>query len=144
MGGARDILWRQSSVVLTRIVHSSPQIWHFLESIQYTEVHFASFLSDGSTTMAVMNPPEKELEKCTSVRCCAFLWKLFSCHSFSISICTWFLKSSSSQNWYLNWIFAIGSKNQLWNRQKNQVQKSISWTRDFKKNQVQIDWGSLF
>ena len=43
-----------------------------------------------------------------------------------------------------NWIFAgyTGSKNQVWNRQKinfkNQVQKSIFWTRDF-KNQVQMD-----
>ena len=32
-----------------------------------TEVRFASFLSGGFTTMAVMNPPEKKLEKRTSV-----------------------------------------------------------------------------
>jgi hypothetical protein len=30
-------------------------------------VRFASFLSSGFTTMAVMNPPEKKLEKRTSV-----------------------------------------------------------------------------
>jgi hypothetical protein len=31
-------------------------------------VHFASFLSGGFTTMAVMNPPEKKLEKRISVQ----------------------------------------------------------------------------
>ena len=30
-------------------------------------MHFASFLSGGFTTMAVINPPEKKLAKCTSV-----------------------------------------------------------------------------
>ena len=30
---------------------------------QCTEVRFASFISGGFTTMAVMNPPEKNLEK---------------------------------------------------------------------------------
>ena len=34
-----------------------------------TEVRFASFLSSGFTTKAVMNPPEKKVEKCTSVHC---------------------------------------------------------------------------
>ena len=34
---------------------------------QCTEVRFASFLSGGFTTMAVMNPPEKKLKKRTSV-----------------------------------------------------------------------------
>ena len=33
---------------------------------QCTEVRFATFLSDAFTTMAVMNPPEKKLEKRTS------------------------------------------------------------------------------
>ena len=32
-------------------------------------MRFASFLSGGFTTMKVMNPPEKKLEKCTSVHC---------------------------------------------------------------------------
>ena len=36
---------------------------------QCTEVRFASFLSGGFTTMTVMNPPEKKLEKRTSVHC---------------------------------------------------------------------------
>ena len=36
-------------------------------SFQCTEVHFASFLFGGFTTMAVMNPPEKKLKKRTSV-----------------------------------------------------------------------------
>ena len=34
-----------------------------------TEVHFASFLSGGITTMAVINPPEKKLANRTSVHC---------------------------------------------------------------------------
>ena len=38
-------------------------------AIQCSEVHFASFLSSGFTTMAVMNPLEKKLEKRTSVHC---------------------------------------------------------------------------
>ena len=33
----------------------------------YTEVRFASFLSSGFTTMAVINPPERNLTKRTSV-----------------------------------------------------------------------------
>jgi hypothetical protein len=35
---------------------------------QCTEVCSASLLSGGFTTMAVMNPPEKKLEKRTSVQ----------------------------------------------------------------------------
>jgi hypothetical protein len=35
-----------------------------------TEVRFASFLSDGFTTMAVINPPESKLAKRTSVHRC--------------------------------------------------------------------------
>jgi hypothetical protein len=31
-------------------------------------VCFASFLSDGFTTMAVKNPPERKLAKCTSLQ----------------------------------------------------------------------------
>ena len=33
----------------------------------HTKVHFASFLSGGFTTMAVINPPERKLAKCISV-----------------------------------------------------------------------------
>ena len=40
----------------------------FNETLHCTEVHFASFLSGGFTTMAVMDPPEKKLEKHTSVQ----------------------------------------------------------------------------
>jgi hypothetical protein len=32
-------------------------------------VYFASFLSGGFTTMAVINPPERKLAKRTSVHC---------------------------------------------------------------------------
>ena len=35
---------------------------------QCTEVHFASLLSGGFTTMAVINPPESKIEKRTSVQ----------------------------------------------------------------------------
>ena len=64
-----------------------------------------------------------------------------------LSICTWFLKDSISQNWFLNLIFelfwtgflqatqAVKIKFEI---EKNQIQKLISWNRDF-KNQVQID-----
>ena len=34
---------------------------------EYTEMHFASFLSGGFTTMAVINTPERKLDKHTSV-----------------------------------------------------------------------------
>ena len=34
-----------------------------------TEVRFASFLSGGFTTMAVINPPERKLAKRISVKC---------------------------------------------------------------------------
>ena len=40
-----------------------------LRTEQCTEVRFASLLSGGFTTMAVINPPEKKLAKRTSVRC---------------------------------------------------------------------------
>ena len=38
-----------------------------------TDVHFASFLSGGFTTVAVINPPERKLAKRTSVQCMYFL-----------------------------------------------------------------------
>ena len=38
-----------------------------------TDVRFASLLSGGFTTMAVINPPEKKLAKRTSVQCCVLL-----------------------------------------------------------------------
>ena len=52
-------------------------LWNYLRIIlssslidlnQYTEVRFASLLSGGFTTMAVINPPEKKLEKRTSLQ----------------------------------------------------------------------------
>ena len=41
-----------------------------------------------------------------------------------------------------NWNFAGYTGRKVKNRQTNQVQKSILWTRDF-KNQVQIDRGVI-
>ena len=43
----------------------------FFQLPQCTEVRFASFLSGGFTTMAVINSPEKKLAKRTSVQ-----WKM--------------------------------------------------------------------
>ena len=40
-----------------------------MSSAPCTKVRFASFLSDGFTTMAAINPPERKLSKCTSVHC---------------------------------------------------------------------------
>ena len=37
--------------------------------MQLTDVHFASLLSSGFTTMAVINPPERKLAKRTNVQC---------------------------------------------------------------------------
>jgi hypothetical protein len=52
--------------------HSAPNKDFYLQkiskSMQRTEVHFASFLSGGFTNMAVINPPERELAKRTSVQ----------------------------------------------------------------------------
>ena len=47
---------------------------------QFTAVRFASFLSGGFTTMAVINPPEKRLTKRTSVQFCNL--KLCVCFLF--------------------------------------------------------------
>jgi hypothetical protein len=43
-----------------------------LQAVDCTEVSFASFLSGGSTSMAVINLPEKKLAKRTSVHCLNF------------------------------------------------------------------------
>ena len=45
---------------------------------QCTEVRFASFLFDGFTNMAVINPPEWRLAKRTSVKCLGKIWYKFS------------------------------------------------------------------
>ena len=42
-----------------------------------TVLHFASFLSGGFTTMAVINPPERNLAKRTSVHCKAEILTIF-------------------------------------------------------------------
>ena len=44
--------------------------------MQCTEVRLASLLSGGFTNMAVINPPERNLAKCTSVQ-----WTLFIKHN---------------------------------------------------------------
>ena len=54
--------------------------YYFVESkvktaLQYTEVRFASFLSGGFITAIVVNPPESQLAKRTSVHC-VFKWTL--------------------------------------------------------------------
>jgi hypothetical protein len=47
----------------TSLHHKKLYFWKYLYTA--TEVRFASFLSGGFTTMAVMNPLEKKLEKRT-------------------------------------------------------------------------------
>jgi hypothetical protein len=42
---------------------------------QCTEMRFASYLSGRFITMAVINPPEKKLAKCTSVQWCKKILK---------------------------------------------------------------------
>ena len=45
-------------------------MYEWIASVFYqcTQVRFASFLSGGFTTMAVINPPERKLAKRTSVQ----------------------------------------------------------------------------
>jgi hypothetical protein len=44
-------------------------VFRHLEPLHCTEVRFASILSGGFTTMAVIGPPERKLAKCPSVHC---------------------------------------------------------------------------
>ena len=53
---------------------------------QCTEVRFASFLSGGFTTMAVIIPPKRKLAKRTSVHCFNEVCK---CHQ-ALRLCTLF------------------------------------------------------
>ena len=48
-------------------------MWYVVCALYCTEVRFASFLTGGFTTLAVINPPERELAKHTSVHCIAGL-----------------------------------------------------------------------
>ena len=49
--------------------NSETKIWIMKKIIHCTEVRFASFLSGGFTTMAVINPSERKMAKRTSVHC---------------------------------------------------------------------------
>ena len=69
---------------------------------QCTEVHFASFLSGGFTTTAVINPPEKKLAKCTSVHCREMRFTRFPSGRFTrvfevLSICGYILTNEVKQ-----------------------------------------------
>jgi hypothetical protein len=59
------------SNLLQKICNVKFHMSHTMNGAQWcndcTEVHFASFLSGGFTTMAVINPPERKLAKRTSV-----------------------------------------------------------------------------
>jgi hypothetical protein len=55
----------------------------FSSNTLHLEVRFASFLSGGFTTIAVINPPEKTLEKRTSVHCCIKKGKISSFVKYS-------------------------------------------------------------
>ena len=85
--------------------------------------------------MAVMNPPEKKLEKCTFVECNDLGIKVIPMSpELRKHLINWIFFPS------LNWIFAgyRGSKNPVQTRKKNPDHQN----RDFKlknvKNQVQI------
>ena len=62
---------------IRRLLHT---VWPLnVRAAGWIEVRFASFLFGGFTTTAVMNPPERKLKKCTSVRWApGFLIKVFS------------------------------------------------------------------
>ena len=71
---------KESSIKVSRVM----VFMHYhLTALQCTEVRFASFLSSGFTTMAVMNPLERKLVKRTSVQWLEFtvgvLWYVQSC-----------------------------------------------------------------
>ena len=61
------------NLLQSRVIHIlgkfAPSLKLSGEALQCTEVRFASFLSDGFTTMAVINPPEGKLAKHTYVQC---------------------------------------------------------------------------
>ena len=72
-------------------------------------LRFASFLSGGFTTMAVMNPPEKKLEKCTSVHLAILYFKVTNISMFgtikSKSLCVLLIKMSHFSGLYGIWKF---------------------------------------
>ena len=72
--------WNFSVQDLSVLNFSVPDI-----TVQYTEVHFDSFLSGEFTTKAVINPPERKLAKHTSVQWSNELFspRLFSPRLFS-------------------------------------------------------------
>ena len=49
-------------------------------------MRFDSFLSGGFTIIAVMNPPEKKMEKRTSVQCTKFFGCVGSCGYVPLSV----------------------------------------------------------
>ena len=62
---------------------------------QCKELHFASLLSGGFTTMAIINPPEKKLTNRTSVQ-----WEVLKCRDFSRPEIHIFLGSVVFSLWY--------------------------------------------
>ena len=52
-----------------------PQMIYYAPFNHCTEVRFASFLSGGFTTMAIINPLERKLTKRISVKCVDYLLK---------------------------------------------------------------------
>ena len=60
-------LLKQDRILRLRLFLEENLLLHLTK--QCTEVRFASLLSGGFTTMAVINPPEKKLANRTSVHC---------------------------------------------------------------------------
>jgi hypothetical protein len=72
-------LSQNSSTISTNQVSRSGMQYPKIQ--QSNEVRFASFLSGGFTTMAVINPPERKLAKCTSVCSLLYFWQ------YTVDIC---------------------------------------------------------
>ena len=75
--------WKPSTVWTLDYIKCSKILSARSTAEQCTEVHFASFLSGGFTAVAVINPPEKKLVKCTSVQWCTNCWASRTCTRLS-------------------------------------------------------------
>ena len=85
-------------------MHLCAAIWAYVYKNGPTEVRFVSFFSGGFTTMAVMNPPEKKLEKRTSVH-----WdKFVSEKIFVKKICECFCENTRIMGFLITYLPTLG------------------------------------
>ena len=95
-------------------------------SSQCTEVLFASFLSGGFTTMAVINPPERKLAKHTSVQWNENQWQMLRCKIALIKGIIWFALFGPIRS-------ELDNKN---NKTENLISKPEEWTRNQFGNEI--------